>query len=107
MALAVSKTKTLIVAYNRDAVQQWRRELIDKTTIAARDVGIYTSDERHIRPVTITTYQMLTHRQSRLEDFKHLQLFEAENWGLLIYDEVHLLPAPVFGSTATLQDADG
>jgi DNA excision repair protein ERCC-3 len=84
-------------------VRQWRDEILDKTGLTPADVGEYTGDEKNVRPVTITTYQMLTWRRSRTDAFEHFGLFERENWGLVIYDEVHLLPAPIFRVTAGLQ----
>ncbi|MFN0245121.1 MAG: DNA repair helicase XPB [Planctomycetota bacterium] len=96
-------TKTLILTTNTVAVRQWREELIDKTELTPEQVGEYTGDEKHVAPVTVTTYQMLTWRRSRTDTFEHMNLFSRENWGLVIYDEVHLLPAPVFRVTADLQ----
>jgi len=96
-------TKTLILTTNTVAVRQWREELLDKTTLGPDDVGEYTGDEKHVSPITITTYQMLTWRRSKSEGFEHFDLFSRENWGLVVYDEVHLLPAPVFRVTADLQ----
>jgi DNA excision repair protein ERCC-3 len=96
-------TKTLILTTNTVAVRQWRDEILDKTGLTPADVGEYTGDEKNVRPVTITTYQMLTWRRSRTDAFEHFGLFERENWGLVIYDEVHLLPAPIFRVTAGLQ----
>jgi DNA excision repair protein ERCC-3 len=96
-------TKTLILTTNTVAVRQWRDELLDKTQLRPEDVGEYTGDEKNVCPVTITTYQMLTWRRSRTDKFEHFGLFERENWGLVIYDEVHLLPAPIFRVTAGLQ----
>jgi len=95
--------KTLILTTNIVAVRQWRDEILDKTEIAPEDVGEYTGEEKNVRPVTITTYQMLTWRRSRTDDFEHFEIFSQENWGLVIYDEVHLLPAPIFRVTAALQ----
>jgi len=95
--------KTLILTTNTVAVRQWREEVLDKTELTADDVGEYTGEEKTVRPVTITTYQMLTWRRSRTEDFEHFALFSNENWGLVVYDEVHLLPAPIFRVTAGLQ----
>ena len=96
-------TKTLILTTNTVAVRQWRQELLDKTELTEDQVGEYTGDEKTVRPVTISTYQMLTWRRSKTEEFEHLQLFGRENWGLVVYDEVHLLPAPIFRVTADLQ----
>jgi DNA excision repair protein ERCC-3 len=95
--------KTLILTTNTVAVRQWRDELLDKTELSEQDVGEYTGEEKVVRPVTITTYQMLTWRRSRTEAFEHFALFSRQNWGLVVYDEVHLLPAPVFRVTAALQ----
>ena len=101
-AMSLVQTKTLILATNQAAVTQWRRELIDKTG-PSDQVGMYTGENKIIAPVTIATYQILTWRRSKTADFEHLHLFEDQDWGLIVYDEVHLLPAPVFGATATLQ----
>jgi DNA excision repair protein ERCC-3 len=94
---------TLILTTSTTAARQWAEELKDKTTLAAEQIGEYTGFAKDIRPVTIATYQMLTHRDSRDSEFTHLALFDERDWGLIIYDEVHLLPAPVFQVTATLQ----
>jgi DNA excision repair protein ERCC-3 len=95
--------KTLILTSNTVAVRQWRDELLDKTELGEGDVGEYTGELKEVRPVTITTYQMLTWRRAKSGGFEHFSLFERENWGLVIYDEVHLLPAPIFRVTAELQ----
>jgi DNA excision repair protein ERCC-3 len=95
--------KTLILTTNTVAVRQWREELLDKTELRPDQVGEYTGDSKCVAPVTVTTYQMLIWRRSRTETFEHLSLFSRENWGLVIYDEVHLLPAPIFRVTADLQ----
>lgn len=95
--------KTLILTTNTVAVRQWREELLDKTELTADQVGEYTGDGKSIKPVTITTYQMLTWRRSKTGEFEHFGIFSRENWGLVVYDEVHLLPAPVFRVTADLQ----
>lgn len=94
-------TRTLILATNITAVHQWIGELLDKTDLSPDDVGEYTGQAKQIRPVTVTTYQILTHRTG--EAFTHFERFLAEPFGLLVYDEVHLLPAPVFRLTAALQ----
>lgn len=94
---------TLIIATNTAAVHQWMAELRDKTDIPEEAMGEYTGDKKEIRPITMTTYQALTYRKSRQSDFEHLGLFNARNWGLIVYDEVHLLPAPVFRATAEIQ----
>lgn len=97
------QTETLILSTNITAVRQWIEELCEKTTLPRELIGEYTGEQKQIMPVTITTYQMLTHRTSTDEDFPHMALFNRRNWGLIIYDEVHLLPAPVFRVTAGLQ----
>jgi DNA excision repair protein ERCC-3 len=102
-AMATIQQHTLILCNNQTAVNQWVREIIDKTSLTDKEVGIYSGTEKRIRPVTVATYQILTWRRSKDVDYEHLHLFRDHNWGLLIYDEVHLLPAPVFGATAELQ----
>ena len=102
-AMAQVQQHTLILCNNQTAVDQWVRELLDKTTLTEDDVGVYTGESKRIRPVTVATYQVLTWRRSKKHDYEHLHLFRDHNWGLLVYDEVHLLPAPVFGATAELQ----
>ena len=97
------QTSTLILSTSTVAVHQWRDELLDKTHLEAELIGEYTGAGKEIRPVTLTTYQMLTHRRSRQEGFTHLDLLRRNDWGLIIYDEVHLLPAPVFRVTAEIQ----
>ncbi len=102
-AMNLVGTKTLILTTNTVAVRQWREEILDKTGLKEEDVAEYTGDSKEVRPVTITTYQMVTWRRSKTSEFEHFSLFSRENWGLVIYDEVHLLPAPVFRVTAALQ----
>ncbi len=94
---------TLILTTSTTAVRQWMGELLDKTHLGPEQIGEYTGYAKDIRPVTIATYQVLTHRGSQASDFTHLALFDRRDWGRIIYDEVHLLPAPVFQVTATLQ----
>ena len=93
----------LVLTTSLTAVQQWRRELLDKTTLRPSDIADYTGERKDTGPVTLTTYQILTWRADRGGDFPHLALFRARSWGLIVYDEVHLLPAPVFRATADLQ----
>lgn len=95
--------KTIILATSTVAVKQWKRELLDKTNISEEDIGEYISGSKEIKPITITTYQMLTYRKEKDADFLHMGLFNSYNWGLIIYDEVHLLPAPVFRATVEVQ----
>lgn len=97
------ETETLILTTGIIALRQWRRELLDKTNIAPEDIGEYSGELKEIRPVTITTYQTLTQRKDKDSPFVHLELFNRRNWGLIIYDEVHMLPAPVFRVTAEIQ----
>jgi DNA excision repair protein ERCC-3 len=100
-AAAKLKTKTLVLATNVTAVRQWMSEALDKTTLTPEQVGEYSGDKKEVKPFTVATYQIVTRRSG--DKFPHLQLFNAANWGLIVYDEVHLLPAPVFRFTAGLQ----
>jgi DNA excision repair protein ERCC-3 len=102
-AMALIGRSTLILTTSTSAVKQWRRELLDKTSLADDEIGEYTGDSKMIAPVTIATYQILTHRPTKDDEFPHFQLFDQRDWGLIIYDEVHLLPAPVFRITAQIQ----
>ena len=102
-AMVRAQTHTLVVCNNQSAVTQWVREILDKTSLREDQVGEYTGQNKVIRPVTVATYQVLTWRRSKKHDYEHFGIFRDHNWGLLIYDEVHLLPAPVFGATAELQ----
>ncbi|MBM4061062.1 MAG: DEAD/DEAH box helicase [Planctomycetes bacterium] len=102
-AMHLLQTHALVLTTNTVAVRQWCRELLDKTDLRAAQVGEYTGDHKQIRPVTVATYQILTHRRSRLDGFTHLDLFDRGGFGLIVYDEVHLLPAPVFRATAGIQ----
>lgn len=97
------QTHTLILTTNVSAVHQWKNELLDKTDITEAQIGEYTGEVKTIQPVTIATYQILTWRADKESNFPHFGLFSAHNWGLIIYDEVHLLPAPVFRITAEIQ----
>src|SRR5207248_9773399 len=87
---------TLVLTTSLTSVKQWRREILDKTTLHPDDIAEYTGDQKNTGPVTLATYQILTWRENRESAFPHLELFRARSWGLIIYDEVHLLPAPVF-----------
>lgn len=97
------QTQTLVLTTNTVALRQWITELLDKTTLGEDRIGEYSGDNKEIRPVTIATYQVLTYRRTKDGPFVHFSLFNEGNWGLIIYDEVHLLPAPVFRATADLQ----
>ncbi|MBD3421580.1 MAG: helicase [Chitinivibrionales bacterium] len=101
--MSLLQRRTLILATGVTAARQWREELIDKTSLKPEDIGEYSGETKEIKPVTIATYQILTFRKRKKEDFIHFGIFNAENWGLIIYDEVHLLPAPVFKFTAEIQ----
>ncbi len=96
-------TSTLVLTTSVSAVRQWKAELLDKTMLGEDLIGEYSGFAKEIRPVTITTYQVLTHRKDTQAEFTHLRLFNERNWGLVIYDEVHVLPAPVFQFTADIQ----
>ena len=97
------QTSTLILTNSSTAVRQWVRELREKTDLPQDAIGEYTSDVKLILPVTVTTYQMLTYRRGTTGTYPHFEEFMTRNWGLLVYDEVHLLPAPVFRITAEIQ----
>jgi DNA excision repair protein ERCC-3 len=100
-AMATAKTTTLILVTNTVSARQWRDELLRRTTLTAEEIGEYSGQLKEIRPVTIATYQILTAK--RKGEYAHLALLDALDWGLVVYDEVHLLPAPVFKLTAELQ----
>jgi DNA excision repair protein ERCC-3 len=100
-AMAKSKTTTLILVTNTVAGRQWRDELIRRTTLTEDEIGEYSGEKKEIRPVTIATYQVVTRKTKG--EFRALELFDSRDWGLIIYDEVHLLPAPVFRMTSDLQ----
>ncbi len=100
-AMATAQATTLILVTNTVAGRQWKRELIARTSLTEEEIGEYSGERKEIRPVTIATYQVLTSRRGGA--FTHLDLFGARDWGLVIYDEVHLLPAPIFRFTADLQ----
>jgi DNA excision repair protein ERCC-3 len=100
-AMAQAKATTLILVTNTVAGRQWKRELIARTSLTEEEIGEYSGEKKEIRPVTIATYQVMTTR--RKGEYRHLELFDSRDWGLIIYDEVHLLPAPIFRLTADLQ----
>jgi DNA excision repair protein ERCC-3 len=99
--MAVAKTNTLILVTNTVSARQWRTELLKRTTLIEEEVGEYSGSMKEIKPVTIATYQILTTK--RKGEYSHLALLNNHDWGLIIYDEVHLLPAPIFKMTADLQ----
>jgi len=100
-AMAEASATTLILVTNTVAGRQWKRELVARTSLTEDEIGEYSGERKEIRPVTIATYQVLTTRRGGV--FPHLDVFGARDWGLIIYDEVHLLPAPIFRFTADLQ----
>jgi DNA excision repair protein ERCC-3 len=100
-AMAEAQATTLILVTNTVAGRQWKRELVARTSLTEEEIGEYSGERKEIRPVTIATYQVMT-RKSKGE-YRHLELFDSRDWGLIVYDEVHLLPAPVFRMTADLQ----
>lgn len=102
-AIAAVGTSTLILTPSTVAARQWIEEIVDKTTAPREAVGEYTGEVKQIRPITVSTYQTLTYRRRGDTVFPHMALFNERNWGLVIYDEVHLLPAPVFRVTADIQ----
>lgn len=100
-AMAVAKATTLILVTSTVSARQWRDELLKRTSLTEDEIGEYSGASKEVRPVTIATYQVLTTRRKGV--YPHLDLFDTRDWGLIIYDEVHLLPAPVFRFTADLQ----
>jgi DNA excision repair protein ERCC-3 len=100
-AMARAQATTLVLVTNTVAVRQWKRELLARTSLSETEVGEYSGERKQIRPVTIATYQVMTRKSQGA--YRNLDLFDSRDWGLIIYDEVHLLPAPVFRMTAELQ----
>lgn len=100
-AMAQAQATTLILVTNTVSARQWKDELVRRTSLTADEIGEYSGSVKEIRPVTIATYQVLTTR--RKGAYPHLELLDARDWGLVVYDEVHLLPAPIFRMTADLQ----
>src|SRR5436190_1827231 len=100
-AMAQAQATTLILVTNTVSARQWKEELVRRTTLTEDEIGEYSGTKKEIRPVTIATYQVMTTRRKGV--YAHLELFDARDWGLIVYDEVHLLPAPVFRMTASLQ----
>src|SRR6185437_7155463 len=100
-AMAKAQATTLILVTNTVAARQWRHELLKRTSLTEDEIGEYSGSRKEIRPVTIATYQVMTTRRKGV--YAHLEVFDARDWGLVIYDEVHLLPAPIFRMTADLQ----
>ena len=102
-AMKAVGAQTLILVTNTLSIRQWKNEILDKTTIEEKDIGEYSGDKKDIQAITIATYNIITHRKKKDGNFFHFHLFSAKKWGLIIYDEVHLLPAPVFRMTSELQ----
>jgi DNA excision repair protein ERCC-3 len=100
-AMARAGATTLVLVTNTIAARQWKRELLARTSLSENEVGEYSGERKEVRPVTVATYQVMTRRSKGR--YTHLDLFDSRDWGLIIYDEVHLLPAPVFRMTADLQ----
>ncbi|OFO37199.1 helicase [Corynebacterium sp. HMSC075D04] len=100
-SMAQAQTTTLILVTNTVAGRQWRDELLRRTTLTPEEIGEYSGEKKEIRPVTIATYQVVTRKTKG--EYRALELFDSRDWGLIIYDEVHLLPAPVFRMAADLQ----
>jgi DNA excision repair protein ERCC-3 len=100
-AMAQAKATTLILVTNTVSARQWKDELVRRTSLTEDEIGEYSGTRKEIRPVTIATYQVMTTRRKGV--YAHLELFDAKDWGLIVYDEVHLLPAPIFRMTADLQ----
>ena len=100
-AMARAQATTLILVTNTVSARQWRDELLARTSLRPDDIGEYSGERKEIRPVTIATYQVMISKTKG--EYRHLDVFDAQDWGLVIYDEVHLLPAPVFRATADLQ----
>jgi DNA excision repair protein ERCC-3 len=100
-AMATAQATTLILVTNTVSARQWREELLKRTTLTDEEIGEYSGAKKEVKPVTIATYQVMTTRRKGV--YSHLELLDARDWGLIVYDEVHLLPAPIFRMTADLQ----
>ena len=96
-------SETLILVTNTLSIRQWKSEILDKTDIKEKDIGEFSGEKKEIRPITVATYNIITHKKRKGSEFTHFSIFSANNWGLVVYDEVHLLPAPVFRMTSELQ----
>lgn len=101
--MALYKTATLILVTNTVALHQWREEILDKTDLSPDMIGEFSGDKKEIKDITLATYNILTYKKKKDSPFEHFNLFTKKNWGLIIYDEVHLLPAPVFRMTSEIQ----
>lgn len=104
VAMSKIKTYTLILSANITALRQWREEILEKTNLKPEDIAEYSGSVKNIAPITLCTYQILTYRPDKNKDFfPHFDIFRKKDWGLIVYDEVHLLPAPVFRITSDIQ----
>jgi DNA excision repair protein ERCC-3 len=101
LAMSLAQATTLILVTNTVSARQWRAELLARTTLTEDEIGEYSGAKKEVRPVTIATYQVMTTKRQGL--YPHLEVFDSRDWGLIIYDEVHLLPAPIFRFTADIQ----
>jgi DNA excision repair protein ERCC-3 len=101
--MGLMQRSTLIVTTGITAVKQWKREILERTDLTEDQIAEYTGETKSIGPVTLATYQILSHRNDKKDDFPHFKIFDQRDWGLVIYDEVHLLPAPIFRVTAQIQ----
>lgn len=95
--------KTLIITPNIISLKQWKTEILRLTNVSPDDIGEYSGEQKKIKPITIATYQIIVYRRNKQEEFKHFAIFSKEDWGLVIYDEIHLLPAPIFRTIAAIQ----
>jgi DNA excision repair protein ERCC-3 len=102
-AMALMQRSTLVLTTGITAVKQWKREILERTDLTEDQIAEYTGETKNIAPVTLATYQILSHRNDRKDEFPHFKIFDQRDWGLVIYDEVHLLPAPIFRVTAQIQ----
>ncbi len=102
-AMVRLQMRTLILCTGHTPLQQWKAEILRRTDLREEDIGEYSAERKELRPITLTTYQLLTHRRSRAQAPTHIGLFHQGRWGLIVYDEVHLLPAPVFREVAEVQ----
>jgi DNA excision repair protein ERCC-3 len=102
-AMVLVQRSVLVLTTSITAVKQWHREILDRTDLPEDQIAEYTGESKEIAPVTLATYQIITHRPDKKEEFPHFKLFDSQDWGLIVYDEVHLLPAPIFRVTAQIQ----
>jgi DNA excision repair protein ERCC-3 len=101
--MGLMQRSALVLTTGITAVKQWKRELLERTDLTEDQIAEYTGESKSIAPVTLATYQILSHRNEKKDEFPHFKIFDQRDWGLVIYDEVHLLPAPIFRVTAQIQ----